>query len=91
MHSRQIKDGSDLTNLVIVRHYLLEAERIEQLPLVVPLSPHHGKTPIPPCGPATQSRFATNGNRLLQQNLPAAASPADHWGIADVYLTANSF
>jgi hypothetical protein len=66
---RQIQHGSDIAHSVIVWNGLIEAKRIEQLPLIV-VEPPHRQPPLPRrllCG---ESRFAAHSNRLLQQNLP---------------------
>jgi hypothetical protein len=45
VHPRQIENRRDVAHEVIVRHYLIKAERIEQLSLVVLQPPHHRKPP----------------------------------------------
>ena len=46
VHPRQVQHGGDLAHAVIVRHHLIEAERIEQLPLVLLEPPHHRPPPL---------------------------------------------
>jgi hypothetical protein len=55
---------------VIARHRLIVVERIEKLPLVLIEPPHHRKPPLLSRLAHRESRFAADGNRLLQQNLP---------------------
>ena len=47
VHPGQVQHGRDLAHAVIVRHHLIEAERIEQLPLVLVEPPHHRQPPLP--------------------------------------------
>lgn len=48
MNPRQIENSSDLASAVVVGHCLIEAERIEQLPLIPVEPPHHREPPPPP-------------------------------------------
>jgi hypothetical protein len=66
VHPGQVQHGSDLADAVVVRHHLVEAERIEQLalsrlsrPIIASLAHHHLS--------AGESRFAAFSNALLQQ------------------------
>ena len=72
VHPGQVQHGGDLAHAVIAWNDLIEAERIEQLPLVVIEPPHHRQPPPSNHLSAGESRFAAYGNGLLQQNLPAA-------------------
>src|SRR5262245_56185596 len=45
MDPGQVEDGADLANQMIVRHHLIEAELVEQLPLVSIEPPHHRPSP----------------------------------------------
>jgi len=65
---------------MIGRNHVIEMELIEQLALIALQPPHHRKPP-PLNGAGTESLFAANSNRLLQQNLPIAAvneKPAEY-------------
>ena len=68
VHPGQVQHGSDLAHAVIVRHDLIEAERIEQLPLIPVEPPHHRQPPRRHHLSAGESRFAAHSNGLLQQN-----------------------
>ena len=50
MDPREIQNGGDLTDAVIARNDLIEAERIKKLPLVLIKPPHH-RPPPPPIDP----------------------------------------
>jgi hypothetical protein len=69
MDPGQIEHSGNLADAMIRRNYVLKAERIEQLALVLVAPPHHRQPPRhhPIAG---ESCFAANDNRLLQQNLP---------------------
>ena len=47
VHPRQVQHAGDLAHAVIVWYRLIEAERIEQLPLVPVEPPHHRQPPLP--------------------------------------------
>jgi len=57
---------------MIGRNHVIEMELIEQLALIALQPPHHRKPP-PLNGAGTESLFAANSNRLLQQNRPKIA------------------
>src|SRR6516162_8878894 len=44
-HPREIENCRDPPNLMVVRHYGLEVERIEQLTLLTLAPPHHRNSP----------------------------------------------
>src|SRR5262245_66678060 len=44
-HPREIENCRNLPNLMVVRHYGLEVERIEQLTLLTLAPPHHRNSP----------------------------------------------
>src|SRR6187200_2194480 len=69
MDPGQIEHSGDLADAMIRRNHVLEAERIEQLALVLVEPPHH-RQPPPLRLSAGESRFADRSNTLLQQNLP---------------------
>src|ERR1035438_8284985 len=54
---RQIEHRCNRTHLAIVRHHLLEAERIKQLPLILPHPTHHG--PFPPLTASTSGNHCS--------------------------------
>jgi len=47
MNPRQVQNGSDLAHAMIAWDLVIEAERIEQLPLLVIEPPHHRQPPLP--------------------------------------------
>ena len=55
---------------MIVRHDLIEAERIEQLPLLLIEPPHHRSPPSIAASARGNQRSTAAINRLLQQNRP---------------------
>jgi hypothetical protein len=67
----QIQDPGDLAHQMIVRHNLIEAERIEQ-PSLVPIEPPHHHSPPDRCLNTRESALNDPSKRLLQQNLPWA-------------------
>ncbi len=67
-HPRQVQHRSDFAHPVRARYRLIQAERLEQLRLVVLELPHHLPAPLPRRLLRGESRFAAHGNRLLQQN-----------------------
>jgi hypothetical protein len=73
VHPRQIQNRIDLAHEMIGRNNVIEMELIEQLALIALQPPHHRKPP-PLNSAGTESLFAANSNRLLQQNLPLADS-----------------
>ena len=66
VHPEKVQHGCVLAGALIVRHYLVEAERIEQLPLV-PVEPNIARPAAITSAPV-KSRFAVCSNGLLQQN-----------------------
>jgi hypothetical protein len=72
VHPRQTQDRIDLAHEMIGRNNVIQPELIEQLALIALPPPHHRQPPSAQRGARTQSLFAHNDNRLLQQNLPEA-------------------
>src|SRR5262249_46320492 len=79
VHPGQVQNGSNLTHPVIVRHDLIEAERIKQLSLLALQPPHHGKPhrkicwAMPShCSPSTTTDFC---NEICHE--PTSLASAD--------------
>jgi hypothetical protein len=81
---------------VIVRHHLVEAERIEQLALIPIEPPHHRQSPRCRVASRGESRFAASSNRLLQQNRHSfpvvllCSKSGKNWGMADAVPALNA-
>ena len=65
---RQAAAVTPAPDLVIIRNYGLEVERVEQLALVALAPPHHRTAPSMPPPQRRESRFAGPLNPVLQQN-----------------------
>jgi hypothetical protein len=74
-HPREIENCRNLPNLMVVRHYGLEVESIEQLTLLTLAPPHHRNSPSMAASPR-RNHGSLGSSRQFCNKIGQAADPA---------------